>query len=197
MNYKVSDPRYNSQRDNLVDPYITCFPTSVAMTTRTLEQFTYGRQEILREDLDDVIIHNIESQLSRWRKVARKIGKWTSAYHPRTIWAFWESWFEENSVVTGYKAKYYHQDQESIKEMLMEQDTPVIVGNKFTHGGHVVAIIGFDDDRGSFLVNDPYGNPMTGYREHNGREVWVPYHFSKWGSQPLSRKYNTLLISKK
>lgn len=43
---------------------------------------------------------------------------------------------------------------------------PVIVSGQFTKSGHIIVIIGL---RGNdFIVNDPWGNALTGYKNRNG-----------------------------
>jgi hypothetical protein len=52
---------------------------------------------------------------------------------------------------------------------------PAIVGTSKMGGlpgGHIVLVIGIDDD--SYYLNDPYGNPLSNYREHNGACIKVP-----------------------
>ena len=49
---------------------------------------------------------------------------------------------------------------------------PVIVGTKKLGGlpgGHIILLIGYES--GNFMVNDPYGNAMFRYKDHDGEEV--------------------------
>lgn len=42
--------------------------------------------------------------------------------------------------------------------------------------GHVIVIVGYIDD--CLIVNDPYGDVNTGYKEHNG--AFVKYKTNRW-----------------
>lgn len=61
---------------------------------------------------------------------------------------------------------------------------PCIIHGYFTNGGHIVVVIGFDEERKELCLNDPYGKwTPNGYVRHDttnqndteGRNVWVPY----------------------
>jgi hypothetical protein len=54
---------------------------------------------------------------------------------------------------------------------------PLIVGTSRMGGlpgGHIVLVVGWNDDAKAFILNDPYGNPLSAYRNHNGAGVEVP-----------------------
>lgn len=67
---------------------------------------------------------------------------------------------------------------EQLEEVLA--DGPVIVAtNKMggLEGGHIVLIVGVDREKGTYYLNDPYGNPLSNYRDKNGECVEVPMNW--------------------
>jgi hypothetical protein len=86
------------------------------------------------------------------------------------------------SVMFGLKddASYQHSFEE-IKHHLLGGN-PVIVQGMFTPSGHVIVVLGFDTDEGTWLCNDPAGDHTApnGYRQpgwRSGNHVWYP---SSW-----------------
>jgi hypothetical protein len=63
---------------------------------------------------------------------------------------------------------------QSIKEELINR-RPVVLCGYFTHGGHIVTLIGFTPD--GFLVNDPWGDGYYGYYSTEGRKLLYPYDY--------------------
>lgn len=54
--------------------------------------------------------------------------------------------------------------------------SPVIFGtSKMGNlpGGHIVLVVGYDPLTDSFILEDPFGNPNTNYRDRNGHQVKV------------------------
>lgn len=49
---------------------------------------------------------------------------------------------------------------------------PVVLGGDFTASGHIVCLIGFTSQ--GYIVNDPWGNALTGYRDTEGRKLLYP-----------------------
>jgi len=55
----------------------------------------------------------------------------------------------------------------------------VFVCGSFGFRGHIVAVIGYDDEKKVWIVNDPYGNKNTGYKNINGDSVEYSYDWMK------------------
>lgn len=49
----------------------------------------------------------------------------------------------------------------------------------FGFKGHIVPIIGYDDEKRVWIVNDPYGSKNTGYKNINGDSVEYSYDWMK------------------
>lgn len=187
----------NNQLNNIEDPYYTCFPSSVASGIRCLEGQKKGRKrpEYMVESLDDVFVKDMNDNLSSYKKMALKIGAWTSSYHPRTIYMFWEKFYFPQKV-EGYQAKYASMTFQEIKDWMKLNESPVCIGTKFTRKGHIVCIGGYDET--GFIVNDPYGNAMEGYNPKGGVIAHYPYNAKGWVNSgvPELQKYNCLLITR-
>ena len=198
--FKVTKPKYNNQRDNTIHPFSTCFPTSVAMTVRTLATRSPKIAKYCKTNLDDVFIGDIQKDLSKWKRLTLKIGKWTRRYHPRTVWMFWSKIYFPRRLSEHFSCKYASLNFEEVKEWMEENDTPVVIGTKASKGrGHIIVIVGYNDK--GFIVNDPYGNFEKGYHveKFDGKEELYPYASKVWtwrANPKPSKKYHCLLVSR-
>lgn len=138
---------YFSQRDNQFRPESTCNVTAIAMVLAY-----YGlKPKNPNEQLED--------EFYRW--VRAKYGDGAQTDHSvlvRLVDAY------------GFRSNYAtNRTWEQVKSELNNQ-RPVVVGGYFTHSGHIVCIIGYTPK--GFIVHDPYGNALTGYRDRNGKSVF-------------------------
>jgi hypothetical protein len=62
----------------------------------------------------------------------------------------------------------------------------VVIAGQFTHAGHFVCVVGYDDLRQGYIVNDSWGDWTTGYRNQIGDNVVYPYNRFTFG-QFISR----------
>jgi uncharacterized protein YvpB len=62
-----------------------------------------------------------------------------------------------------------------IKEELIN-GRPVVLCGMFTSYGHIVTVIGFTPN--GFIVNDPWGDALTGYYNTEGRKLLYPYDYT-------------------
>ena len=172
---------YDSQRDNPIDPHKTCYPTSVSMVIRALESHTFGgrgREEYLREDLEEWLVSHLVQNRSKYRKVTYKLigQKWAMNIYPRYVGAFWV-WFI-NHELTGFKARYKYFTRPKLKAHLKKNKLPVVTSTKLTgRGGHIITTIGCNDQ--GFYAHDPYGDARDYKRKHNGKKVFYPDSWMK------------------
>ncbi len=52
---------------------------------------------------------------------------------------------------------------------------PVVIAGYFTATGHIITIIGYN--RQGFIVQDPWGDALTGYSHLEGRRLMYPYSY--------------------
>jgi hypothetical protein len=151
---KVLGVPYFSQRDNPRDPFSTCNVTSIAMVMAF-----YGRRS--RDPRQQ-----LENELYQW--IIDRYG--SRAKTDNAV-------LQELYLAYGYQGGFSTQRTwAQIKQEILE-NRPVVIGGYFTHGGHIICIIGFDEH--GYIVHDPYGNALTGYRQTEGRRLRYPYIYMR------------------
>ena len=146
---------YQSQRDNYRDASRTCFSSSCAMLLMTLKPG---------------VIHSDDEYL----KTVFTIGDTTnSAVQLKALQHY------------GVKAQFKTNGNRALIQKQIDAGKPVPAG--FLHhgtsrapsgGGHWLCIIGYDDARASYIVNDPWGamNVSAGtYGSTSGAKLLYPY----------------------
>ena len=137
---------YFSQRDNAHRPASTCNVTAIAMV-----MYYYGVRPQGSKQLED--------ELYEW--CVRRYG--ANSQTDNTV-------LVRMSQAYGFEASFSTtRTWGQIRSQLM-QGRPVVVGGYFTHAGHIVCLVGYTPS--GYIVNDPYGNALTGYRDTNGRKLF-------------------------
>jgi uncharacterized protein YvpB len=87
----------------------------------------------------------------------------------------------EHNVLTemiqayGYDSSFStRRTWQEIKEELIN-GRPVVLCGLFTHNGHIITVIGFTP--AGFIVNDPWGDALSGYSNTEGRKILYPYDY--------------------
>lgn len=195
--FVIPDVGYLSQRDNkYIDPKsntnvasISCFPTSMAMiinyclTQLGLDKNAIGcSQSVQVEDYINRLLD--DSQTTAWmRKNTKSLGSWIWKYKRRTIYALEVYIFNRLMKPLGYEAKaIYNVTYETICHILKQTELPMILGGNFKSvsrvGGHMNCLVGYNGiGLKEFIVNDPYGNAFTNYRDQIGNYVTYPVKF--------------------
>ncbi len=151
---KVLGVPYFSQLDNPRDPYVTCNVTSIAMVLSFHGVRSRNPQQQLEDELYQWIINKYGAQ-------------------SRSDNAVLQNLYRAYGFGGGFRTD---RTWSQIKQEIIE-NRPVVIGGYFTHGGHIVCIIGFDEF--GFIVNDPYGNALTGYSETEGKGLRYPYIYMR------------------
>jgi len=143
---------YFSQRDNPRYYWATCNVTSIAMVF-----YYYGiRAKNSGQQLED--------ELLQW--CLDKGGAGAQTNHnvlSQLIQAY------------GFKPSFnINRTWQEVKEELIN-GRPVVLCGLFTHGGHIVTAIGFTSQ--GYIVNDPWGDAMSGYSNTEGRKRLYPYSY--------------------
>ncbi len=151
---KVLGVPYFSQLDNPRDPFTTCNVTAIAMVMAY-----YGRRSRSPSQ-------QLEDELYQW--IINRYGR-----QARTDNAVLQQLYQAYGFGGNFStARTWGQ----IKQELIA-NRPVVVGGYFTHGGHIITIIGFDDK--GYIVHDPYGNALTGYRQTEGKGLRYPFIYMR------------------
>ena len=140
---------YFSQRDNRNRPWATCNVTSVAMVL-----YYYGvRPQRSGQQLED--------EFYEW--CVRRYG--TNAQTDNAV-------LVQLSKGYGFNASFGTNRSWAQIKSRIRRGQPVVVGGYFTHAGHIVCVVGFTPD--GYIVNDPWGDALTGYQGRDGRKVFYP-----------------------
>ncbi|NDJ17029.1 C39 family peptidase [Myxacorys almedinensis] len=141
---------YFSQRDNPRYYWSTCNVTSIAMIF-----YYYGVRSQYGQ---------LEDELLQW--CINKEGLGSQTNH-NTLTALIQAY--------GFKSSFdTRRTWRDVKEELMN-GKPVVLCGLFTHGGHIITVVGFTPD--GFIVNDPWGDALTGYTYTEGRKLLYPYSY--------------------
>jgi hypothetical protein len=151
---KVLGVPYFSQRDNPRDPFTTCNVTAIAMVLAFYGRRSRNPRQQLEDELYQWIIDRYGRQARTDNAVLQELYR---AYGYRGGFSTARTWAQ-------------------IKQELLE-NRPVVIGGYFTHGGHIITVIGFDEH--GYIVHDPYGNALTGYRQTEGKGLRYPYIYMR------------------
>ncbi|HEY9836904.1 MAG TPA: C39 family peptidase, partial [Vampirovibrionales bacterium] len=142
---------YFSQRDNPRYYWSTCNVTSIAMVFHY-----YGLRSKYGGQLED--------ELLQWCFNYGGVGSQT-----------------DHSVLSamvrayGFKHRFITNSTWSeVKNELINR-RPVVIAGYFTATGHIITIIGYN--RQGFIVQDPWGDALTGYSHTEGRRLMYPYSY--------------------
>ncbi len=142
---------YFSQRDNPRYYWATCNVTSIAMVF-----YYYGIRPKNGGQLED--------ELLQW--CLNEGGEGAQTNHnvlSQLIQAY------------GFKPSFnINRSWQEVKEELIN-GRPVVLCGLFTHGGHIVTAIGFTSQ--GYIINDPWGDAMSGYSNTEGRKRLYPYSY--------------------
>ncbi|PKL35881.1 MAG: hypothetical protein CVV44_20405 [Spirochaetae bacterium HGW-Spirochaetae-1] len=179
MNNRV---KYNSQRDNInfggkFPGFWQCFSTCSWMLISFMAGTSPG-DDGLALYLDDVEVSIGKPGVG---EIIRRKYNWIKGHT-----SFWwlvqqagiEKWLKDFGV--GGRAVFRDMDIgfNSIRDLL--ESGPIILGtNKIggLPGGHIILVTGYTDK--GFIVNDPYGDALTGYNSDNGDSVVYPDEYLK------------------
>jgi hypothetical protein len=139
---------YFSQRDNPRLYWATCNVTAIAMVF-----YYYGVRSRRGGQLED--------ELLQW--CFDNYGNASQTDH-NTLSAMIRAYGFESQ----FGMKYTWQ---AIREELINR-RPVVLCGYFTHGGHIITLLGFTPN--GYIVNDPWGDGYYGYRNTEGRKLLYP-----------------------
>jgi len=166
--------KYFSQRNNADDlatknneAYTTCNVTSLVIGLSCLK-INKQPMELFQQANSDKFI-----------SIAKKIGAWTDEYIKgkklNQVWVVLEKLADE--IIGKESGGTFGSEWLTLNDITdyLDKGCPVLVGGSFTHGGHIVCIVGYND-RG-FIVADPWGNWESDYKNIDGDNCL--YHYEK------------------
>jgi len=139
---------YFSQRDNPRLYWSTCNVTSIAMVL-----YYYGLRPKGGGQLEDELLQWTINKYGQGAQTDNSaLSQLIQAYGFKTSFSTTRKWAElKNELSNG---------------------RPVVIGGMFTHGGHIVTGVGFTPQ--GYIINDPWGNALTGYSNTEGKKLLYP-----------------------
>lgn len=140
-----------SQRDNPRFYWSTCNVTSIAMAL-----YYYGMRTSWGGQLED--------QLLQW--CLNKYGEGSQTDH---------SVLSQLIRAYGYKSTFNTNRTWSEIQTEIINRRPCILAGDFTATGHIVCVVGYTPQ--GLIVNDPWGDALTGYSDTEGAKLLYPYSY--------------------
>ena len=142
---------YFSQRDNPRFSWATCNVTSIAMVF-----YYYGVRSKDGGQLEDELLQWCFDNYGEGSQTSHNcLSELIRSYG-------FEHRFETKASVTD------------IREQLIDRH-PVVLCGYFTHGGHIVTVVGYTPQ--GLIVNDPWGDGYYGYQSTEGRKLLYPNNY--------------------
>lgn len=142
---------YFSQRDNPRFYWSTCNVTSIAMVFHY-----YGVRSQWAVQLEDELLQWCFNNYGQGSQLEHSVlSALIRAYRFKTSFSTTRRWSE-------------------VKSELMNQ-RPVVLAGDFTASGHILTVIGYNST--GYIVHDPWGNALTGYRNTEGRRLVYSYGY--------------------
>lgn len=143
---------YFSQRDNPRSPDSTCNVTSIAMAL-----YYFGLRAKSGGQLENELLQWIIDRYGEDRQTDNyALSEMIRAYGFKSSFSTQRKWAEVKSELASRR--------------------PVVLGGDFTASGHIICLIGYTPQ--GYLVNDPWGNALTGYTSYDGRKLLYPYSYT-------------------
>jgi len=172
--YRIPEVEHFSQRDNVYDPYINCFPTSTSMginyclEIKGLDKTVIGCDpKVQIEDYVNQIM--IDSSTTKWMKSNFGRSWWGWRYRRQTIAIVNEYIFNLLMNRHGYKANFTTQlSYDQYCATIFKTKLPIIMSGNFSSvsriKGHICCGVGFNRiGLEELIVHDPYGSALKSY----------------------------------
>ncbi|MBP0002083.1 MAG: C39 family peptidase [Cyanobacteria bacterium SID2] len=142
---------YFSQRDNPSYSWATCNTTAIAMVL-----YYYGLRPSYSSQLEEELFQWIVQRYGVGAQTNHAVlSEMIRAYGYRTVFSTKRRWREIDKEIA--------------------EGRPVILPGYFTATGHIVTVIGYTPS--GLIVNDPWGNSLTGYTNTYGGKLLYPNNF--------------------
>ncbi len=167
MNLSDNIP-YRTQRDNKYIPYSSCNSTSVAIALEVSGITTCD---------PDTLYEILTSKESIAYMQKHFPDAYRQGYMPYHLFDM-QAWAVNEIVVKRKVCEVrYNQTAITIANHIRDRKGAVTVSTVFTSFGHVVCVVGYEDSEEgsitSLIIDDPYGNPFTGYKDRNGNDITI------------------------
>ncbi|HSF73624.1 MAG TPA: C39 family peptidase, partial [Microcoleus sp.] len=142
---------YFSQRDNPRFDWSTCNVTSIAMVL-----YYYGLRSQWGGQLEDELLQWCFDYAGQGSQTDHSVlSALIQAYGFKTSFSTTRRWAEVRSELLNRR--------------------PVVLAGDFTAAGHILTVIGYNSQ--GYIVQDPWGDALTGYSDTEGRKLMYPYSY--------------------
>ncbi len=149
---------YFSQRDNPRFDWSTCNVTAIAMVF-----YYYGVRSKWGGQLEDELLQWCFDYAGQGSQTDHSVlSALIQAYGFKTSFSTTRKWADVRSELLNRR--------------------PVVLAGDFTAAGHIITLIGYNSE--GYIVQDPWGDALTGYRDTEGRKLMYPYGYINQVSGP-------------
>lgn len=142
---------YFSQRDNPRFDWSTCNVTAIAMVL-----YYYGVRSKWGGQLEDELLQWCFDYAGQGSQTDHNVlSALIKAYGFKTSFSATRKWADLRSELLNRR--------------------PVVLAGDFTASGHIITLIGYNSE--GYIVQDPWGDALTGYRDTEGRKLMYPYNY--------------------
>ncbi|WP_293124931.1 C39 family peptidase [Microcoleus sp. bin38.metabat.b11b12b14.051] len=142
---------YFSQRDNPRFDWSTCNVTAIAMV-----MYYYGVRSKWGGQLEDELLQWCFDYAGQGSQTDHNVlSALIQAYGFKTSFSTTRQWADVRSQLLNRR--------------------PVVLAGDFTAAGHIITLIGYNSD--GYIVQDPWGDALTGYSDTEGRKLMYPYGY--------------------
>jgi len=142
---------YFSQRDNPRFDWSTCNVTSIAMVL-----YYYGLRSKWGGQLEDELLQWCFDYAGQGSQTDHSVlSALIQAYGYKTSFSTTRNWADVRSELLNRR--------------------PVVLAGDFTASGHILTLIGYNSQ--GYIVQDPWGDALTGYSDTEGRKLMYPYSY--------------------
>ncbi|MEZ2246723.1 C39 family peptidase [Microcoleus sp.] len=142
---------YFSQRDNPRFDWSTCNVTAIAMIL-----YYYGVRSKWGGQLEDELLQWCFDYAGQGSQTDHNVlSALIKAYGFKTSFSTTRKWADLRSELLNRR--------------------PVVLAGDFTASGHIITLIGYNSE--GYIVQDPWGDALTGYRDTEGRKLMYPYNY--------------------
>lgn len=182
MLYKLTNP-YHTQRNNRIDPTQTCQVTSMIMALKASGIPFDCPESEQPEDYLTLLLDEPDAHEKLRREYPSLADRPPREVHAILSWAVNEKLVKRR--VTQFSTRVSMQE---ILYRIARHKCAAVMSGRFTNYGHLVTVVGFEskqdriEDLGSpgqvdmdsvqsIIIDDPWGDGRTGYRDTNGDDV--------------------------
>lgn len=186
----ISRPEdYYTQLNNKIVPHSSCNTTSMIEALVVADiPFAYPKDMQPEDYLTQIM--NSERVLRRYREKYPHL--YELGYSPAEVHELL-SWAVNNILVAADVTEFSaHTSIQQIVFDIADRGRPVVVSTEMTRSGHIVTVVGIVTSQKGiervrevervepemvtyFIIDDPYGNYYSDYKDQRGNDVRMPY----------------------